>query len=233
MKLSLARTFQKFAIGAALAASLVAVAPASATMVQFVLNPTGANAPAGSTTLAYTNQGYTITATGYDNFGATPTPTQLYFKNVGPINGAFETGLGVTNTGDHELQAGSSASNPFDFIQFDLTMPLNAGATSGSISVASIQSGESFTLFGSNVLGTLGMQLGGTYGSSTDNTFVALPNFGLYKYYSVAAGSGDIIPVELRLEIPAVPEMSALLPIVALLGLLGAFEAKRRRTVRA
>lgn len=232
MKLSLARSFQKFAVTAAVASCLVAVAPASATIV-YNLNPTSTDAPAGSTTLAYTQQGYTITASGYNNVNGVGTPTELYFKSIGPVNGAYETGLGVTNTPDHELQAGSIPTNPFDFIQFDLTMPLSAGATSGSISVTSIQAGESFTLFGSNVAGVLGMQLGGTYGSGTDNTFVPLPNFGLYKYYSVAATSGDVIPVALSLEVPAVPEMNALLPIVGLLGLLGVAEAKRRRTRRA
>lgn len=228
MKLSLPRTFQKFAIAAAFAGCLVAAASASATIV-YVLNPTGANAPAGSTTLPYTQKGLTITATGYDNANGVGTPTQLFFKNAGE----HEIGLGVTNTPDHELQAGSSSSNPFDFIQFDLTMPLNAGATSGMISVTSVQTGESFTLFGSNVAGTLGLQLGGTYGSSTDNTFVPLPNFGSYKYYSVAAASGDVIPVALSLEVPAVPEMSALLPIVALLLVLGAVEMTRRRRLEA
>ena len=245
MKLSFASSLQKFALGATLAGCLLAASPASATMVRFVLNPTRANAPAGSTSLvypdqgytgeSYTTRGYTITATGYDNAGVRPTPTELFFKNVGP-KGAFETGLGVTNTFDHELQAGSSPSNPFDFIQFDLSMVLQSGATSGQISVASVQSGESFSLFGSNVAGTLGMQFSTTYDSTKDNTFVALPfdsSGGLFKYYSVAAVKGDVIPVELRFDLPAVPEMGALLPIVALLGLVGVAELTRRRRLRA
>jgi hypothetical protein len=219
---------RKFALGAGLLICALAAAPASATVV-WQLNPNNLNAPAGSTTLAYTSQGYTITATGYDNNGGIGTPTELYYKNVSTINGAFETGLGVVNTGDHELQSGSSVSNPFDFIQFNLTSVISAGATSGSVSVASIQAGESFTIFGSNAAGTLGTQLGGTYGSSVDNTFVNLPNFGQFNYYSIAAATGDVIPVALSAEIPAVPEMNALLPIVGLLGVIGAVEAKRRR----
>jgi hypothetical protein len=236
MKASFTRTAQKLTIVAAVAGCLLVAASASATIV-WTLNPTAKDAPAGTPTLSYTSQNVTITASGYDNTNNSSlrdgTPTQLYFKSVGPINGAFETGLGVVNTADHELQAGSSAARPFDFIQFDLTMPLSSGATNGMISVSSVQAGESFTLWGSNIAGTLGLQLGNTYGSSTDNTFVALPNFGLYKYYSIAAATGDVMPVALSVDIPAVPEMSALLPIVALLALLGAVEAKRRRGLRA
>lgn len=222
---------RKCAVAAAVIVWALA-ATASATIV-WDLNPAGLNAPAGSTTIPYTSQGYTITATGYDNHEGLGTPTQLYFKNVSPINGAAEKGLGVVNTGDHELQPGISATNPFDFIQFDLTMVIKAGATSGAVSVASIQSGESFTIFGSNIAGTLGTQLGGTYGSSFDNQFVNLPNFGQYDFYSVAAVAGDILPVALSANIPAVPETNAFLPIAALLGALGLAEAVRRRRLAA
>ena len=218
----------KLALGASLFACALAAAPASATIV-WELNPDSLNAPAGSTALTYTSQGYTITATGYDNNGGTGTPTELYYKHVPPNDGAFETGLGVVNTFNHELQPGSSVSNPFDFIQFDLTTIISAGATSGAVSVTSVQEGERFTIFGSNVAGTLGAQLGATYGSSLDNIFVSLPNFGQYNFYSIAAAVGDVIPVALSAEIPAIPEVSALLPIVGLLGLIVGVEAKRRR----
>lgn len=218
----------KLALGASLFACALAAAPASATIV-WELNPDSVNAPAGSTTLTYTSQGYTITATGYDNNGGIGTPTELYYKHVPPVDGAVETGLGVVNTFNHELQPGSSISNPFDFIQFDLTTIISAGATSGAVSVTSVQVGELFTIFGSNVAGTLGAQLGGTYGSSLDNTFVSLPNFGQYNFYSIAAAAGDVIPVALSAEIPAIPEANAFLPILALLGVVGAFEAKRGR----
>ncbi len=201
-------------------------APASATVI-WELNPDKLNAPAGSTTLAYTSEGYTITASGYDNNGGIGTATELFYKSVGPFNGASETGLGVANTRNHELRRGSTASNPFDFIQFDLTSILSAGATSGAISVASVQSGESFTLWGSNVAGTLGTQLV-TYG--TDLTFESLPDFGQYDYYSIAvATGGGVIPFAISAEFPAVPEMSALLPIVGLMVAVGSTHALRRR----
>lgn len=214
------------AIGAAIFA--LSISSAFATVV-WQLNPNNLNAPAGTTTQSYTSGGYTITATGYDNSGGVGTPTQLFFKNVGPINGAFESGLGVNNTADHELQVGSSTSNPFDFIQLNLTSIIQAGATSGAVNVVSVQSGEAFTIFGSNTAGVLGTQLGGTYNSSFDNVFANLPSFGKYDFYSIAAADGDVIVKAVSAEFPAVPEMNALLPITALFGAVGLAELVRRR----
>lgn len=216
------------ALGAALFA--LSISPAFATVV-WQLNPNNLNQPTGTTMQSYTVSGYTITASGYDNKNGIGTPTQLFFKNVGPINGAFEIGLGVNNTSDHELQAGSSTSNPFDFIQLNLSSIIQAGATSGAVSVTSVQSGEAFTIFGSNTAGTLGTQLGGTFGSSSDNVFVNLPNFGQYNFYSIAAADGDVLVKAVSANFPAVPEMNALLPIAALLAAVAAAEFVRRRRV--
>jgi hypothetical protein len=213
---------------AALGAAAFIASSAQATVV-WQLNPTQTNGPAGSTTLAYTSQGYTITATGYDNNAGIGTPTSLYLKNVGPVNGAFETGLGVVNTADHELQAGSNPSNPFDFIQLDLSMILKAGATSGGVSVVSVQAGESFSIYGSNTAGTLGTQLGGSFGSSFDNTFVSLPNFGEYNFYSIVATAADVLPAAVDANIPAVPEMNALFPVIGLMAAVGSTHLLRRR----
>jgi hypothetical protein len=218
---------------AAVAASFVCVlmaASASATIV-WQLNPNQLNGAVGSTSKTYTSQGYSITASGFNNNGGIGTPQDLFYKSLTPINGGAEIGLGVTNTGDHELQAGSSSSNPFDFIQFNLSMILKSGATSGSISVSSIQAGESFAIYGSNKLGTLGTQLGGTFGSTFDNKFVSLPNFGQYSYYSIVAASVDVLPLALSANIPPVPEMNAMLPVIALLSVVGAVELFRRRRV--
>lgn len=213
----------------ALAAAAALSSSATATVV-WQLNPNHLNAPAGSTTETYTQQGYTITATGYDNTNGTGTPTQLYFKSVAPINGANEVGLGVNNTANHELQAGSTSSNPFDFIQLNLTSVIAAGATSGGISVSSVQSGELFSIYGSNTAGVLGTQLGGTFGSSSDNTFVNLPNFGQYNFYSIAAASGDVIATAVEANFPAVPEMNALFPLIGLGIAVGSTHILRRRS---
>ena len=205
-------------------------APAHAAIV-WDLNPNHVDAPAGSSSVVYTSQGYSITAYGFDNDNGTGSATELYYKNVGPIGGGSESGLGVVNTPDHELQAGSVASNPFDFIQFNFTSLLQAGATTGSISVGSVQPGESFAIYGSNALGKLGTQLGGSFGSSFDNTFVNLPNFGKYDYYSIVATADDVLPIAVSAEIPPVPEMNALAPVVGLLLVIAMAETIRRRRV--
>lgn len=222
--------------------SAAALSSSATATVVWQLNPNDLNAPTGTTTMTYTQQGSTITATGYDktNSGGSlnlGTPTLLYFKNVGPINGAFETGLGVVNQSDHELQAGPTAPSPgvipvsaLDFIQLDLTAIIRAGATSGAVSVTSVQSGESFTIFGSNLAGALGTQLGGTFDSSLDNTFVNLPNFGQYDFYAIAAATGDVIPSAVSADIPAVPEMNAVLPIIGLGVAIGSTHLLRRRS---
>lgn len=212
----------------AIAALCLLASNAWATVV-WNLNPTNLNQATG-TSQTYTTGGQSITAFGFNNNNGTGRPQQLFFKHENPINAGVEFGLGVANTADHEVQANSNGS-PFDFIQFNLTSILKAGAANGGISVSSVQAGETFALYGSNKLGTLGTKLGGTFGSSSDNTFVNLPNFGKFDFYSVVAVSGDVLPSELRADFPAVPEMNALLPISVLAAMLVAGEMIRRRRV--
>ena len=45
--------------------------------------------------------------------------------------------------------------------------------------------------------------------------------------------SDDVVPVAIRADLPAIPEMSAILPIVALLLLVFAVETRRRHTAKA
>jgi hypothetical protein len=204
--------------------ALFAVAASSWATVVWDLNPAPRqNAPVGSSSHTYTSQGYSITAYGFDNNAGIGSPHQLFYKNVAPIGGAVEFGLGLTNTPDNELQTG------LHFIQFDFTAMLAAGLLHGQISVGSIQANEAFAIYGSNALGTLGLQLGGTYGSTFDNQFVNLPNFGQYNYYSIVAAAADILPVAIQADLPPVPEVNAILPIGALILLLLATRARRQR----
>ena len=216
--------FRRFAIATAI---LFAGVVASQAAVVWDLNPNDQNAPVGSSSRTYTSSGFTITAYGFDNHAGIGTAHELYYKHENVIGGAVESGLGLTNTPHNELQAG------LHFIQFDFTAALAAGMFNGQLSVGSIQEGESFSIFGSNTLGTLGTQVGGVYDSSFDNQFVSIPNFGQFLYYSVLAMSDDVLPVAVRAEIPAIPEMSALLPIAALLLLVFAADVRRRRGATA
>jgi hypothetical protein len=201
---------------------VAAIASASAAIV-WDLNPNHQNAPVGGSSHTYTTSGFSITAYGFDNNSGIGTAHDLFYKNVTPIGGAVEMGLGLVNTPNNELQSG------LHFIQFDFTSALAAGMFNGQLSVGSIQQGESFAIFGSNTLGTLGSQVSGIFGSTFDNQFVNIPGFGQFNYYSVMAMSDDVLPVAVRADLPAVPETNALIPIAALLVVLGAGSAWRNR----
>lgn len=187
------------------------------------LNPSDQNAPVGGSSHTFTSSGFSITAYGFDNHSGIGTAHNLFYKNVSPIGGAVENGLGLTGIPDNELQAG------LHFIQFDFTAALAAGMFNGQLSVGSIQPGESFVIFGSNTLGVLGTQVSSLLGSSVDNQFVPIQNFGQFNYYSVMALQNDVLPVAVRADVAPVPEMNALLPIAALVVLLAATNVWRKR----
>ena len=193
-----------------------------ATLVTWNLNPGGLNADVGSSSHDFTVSGYIITARGYD----TPsTPHELFFKN----GGGDEIGLGLVNTLNNELQVDSNG-NPLNSIQLDLRSILLQGFTNGKIEVGSIQSGESFNLYGSNILGNLGTKLNSTpYGSAFDDQFVSVPNFGTYQFVSVVVATLDVLPVAFQAMIVPVPEAASLVPAVCLVIVATAFEARRRR----
>jgi hypothetical protein len=208
-------------------AALVAAFAAGSARASIVweLNPAPRqNAPVGSTSRTYTSSGYSITAYGFDNNAGIGTPHELFYKNVSEINGAVEFGLGLVNTPNNELQVG------LHFIQFDFTTMLAAGLVNGQLSVGSIQANEAFAIYGSNTLGVLGTQVSGLFGSTFDNQFVSIPNFGQFNYYSVVSMAEDVLPVAIQADLPAVPEMNALLPIAVLISLLLATRLWRRRS---
>jgi hypothetical protein len=210
-------------VGAFCALLFVTLVAAAQAAVVWDLNPTGANAPAGGSSHTYTSSGFSITAYGFDNHSGVGTAHDLFFKNVSAIGGATETGLGLTNTPNNELQTS------LHFIQFDFTSALAAGMFNGQLSVGSIQTGESFAIFGSNALGTLGSQVSGVFGSTFDDQFVSIPNFGQFNYYSVMAMSDDVLPVAVRADLRPVPEMNALLPIAGLVLLVASANIWRKR----
>lgn len=213
--------------GAVCAFVFVTVIASAQASVVWDLNPNDQNGPVGGSSHTYTSSGFSITAYGFDNHAGIGTAHDLFYKNVAPIGGAVESGLGLVNTPNNELQTG------LQFIQFDFTAALAAGMFNGQLSVGSIQANESFTIFGSNTLGTLGVQVSGIFGSSFDNQFVSIPNFGQFNYYSVMAMSDDVLPVAVRADLGPVPETNALLPIAAFLALLAATVAWQKRRALA
>jgi hypothetical protein len=191
------------------------------------LNPSNQNAPVGSSSRTYTVSGFSITAYGFDNHSGIGTAHELYYKSVMEIGGAVERGLGLVGTPNNELQVG------LHFIQFDFTAMLAAGMLHGQISVGSVQQGESFAIFGSNTLGTLGTQVGGVYGSAFDNQYVPIEGFGQFHYYSVVSMEDDVLPVSIQADLPPVPEMNAMLPVAALLLLVFSVSAWRKHAAKA
>ena len=225
MKTSKSTRFVKTALLALCGSAAMIASSAQATVVTWNLNPSGLNQPVGSSSQSYTVSGYTIAAYGYDNNNGTGTLHQLFFKN----GGGDEIGLGLVNTLNNELQVDSNGT-PLHFIQLDLTSILAQGFTNGKISIGSVQPNEAFSLFGSNTLGVLGTKLNATpYDSSSDVTFVSVPNFGTYKFISVVAAAADVLPVAFQASITPIPEATSLIPAVMVAIAATAFEARRRR----
>ena len=143
------------------------------------------NAPVGAlgTSQTYTVNGLTITAYGYTS---PSTATALYGKN----DAGDEHGLGIASDGDHEIDTNH-------YIQLDLSQLQAAGMLNAQIQIGSMQAGEPSAVYGSNTLGSLGTQVG-TMATTVDNTFVAIPGFPTYRYYSVKANAAT--PANVTLE---------------------------------
>ena len=127
----------------------------------------------------YTVNGLTITAYGFTNGGA---QTKLYGKQAG----GDENGVGLYYTGNSDFEIDTA-----HFVQLDLQKVIASGATSAQMKVGSVQSGESYNIYGSNSLGSIGTQLAGPL--TADDTYFDVPNYGSYRYVSVRAASHDVL----------------------------------------
>jgi hypothetical protein len=187
--------------------------------------PNRLQGPIGSNSFTFTSQGAQITARGYTNVNGQYQGAELFFKNRPPDGGAMEIGLGLANSPHNEINAGTPPPN---FIQLDLRSILMQGFTNGQIAVSSLQNGEGFTLFGSNMQGVLGSAISGPFtGLAFDNQFVAIPAFGTFQFISVVAASGNVLPSQFMAT--PIPEMGTVLPIIALLVAVGSTTVLRRR----
>jgi hypothetical protein len=153
------------------------------------------NMPNGTlgTSQTYTVNGVTITAYGFNN-GNPGTPTALYGKN----DGGDETGLGINSNVNHEIDINH-------FVQLDLNQVIAAGATSGTMSIGSMQAGEPANVYGSNTLGVIGTLLM-TVPVTLDNTPFAIPGFPTYRYISVrasAASPADVLLQQVSFSCPS------------------------------
>jgi hypothetical protein len=144
--------------------------------------------PSGTlgTSAAYTVSGVTVTAYGYTTGGV---PTKLYGNN----RGSDEYGLGINGTAENEIDTG-------DFVQLDLLNLINLGYQNAQMTVTSVQSGETYSVYGSNTQGVIGTPL--INNSTLDNTAFAIPQFGAYRYVSVRATSANVILGALSATLP-------------------------------
>lgn len=216
-------------IKAALCTCALALSSAHAGLVTWDLNPTNANGPVGSASHAFTSNGFSITAYGFDRVSGPDTGHELWFKND-----PDDHGLGVTGTLHNELQVGPNG--PLQYIQFDLGSILSAGFTDGLLKVSSVDPGEAFDIYGSNTLGSLGTKIslgGGPYGDTNNDNFVNIPNFGSYRYVSVVAAIDDVLPWALAAHMPAIPELGGTSLALILLAFFGVVVATRKLGVNS
>jgi hypothetical protein len=163
----------------ALLALVLGVLPASA--VTEMWNFSGAEVNFG-TTHVFTSvpSGITITAHGFSSLNV---PTDLFGKGLG----TDESGLGLTNdpTGEGEISVGNG------YVQLDITNVLASHLVNGLLLADSVTAPDAFNIWGSNTLGSLGTEL--IAGSTLDQTFFALPDFGSFNFYSMQAAAGNVL----------------------------------------
>jgi MYXO-CTERM domain-containing protein len=165
----------------------------------------------GSTTANYTSNGQTITATSFSSPGH-----DLYIKT----EGGDESGLGITGTSDNEIESGA-------FIQLDFSNLANAGATSGFLTLDSVQSGEGYKVCASS---SAASDSGTCLTGSLDDTAFAIDFSKSAPFIDISSTTGDVLVSSASVDSPAsvdTPEPSSM--ALALLGLAGlAFMAIRR-----
>lgn len=98
------------------------------------------------TSITYTTKGFSITASGFqEQWSGKDQPTDLYVKT----NGGDESGLGIANENDHEIDTNQ-------FIQLDLSSLTSDGIFGGNLSIGSVQSGEGYAIYTSGTSGQIG-----------------------------------------------------------------------------
>jgi hypothetical protein len=194
----------------------LASAPAFASSITYNFNAGTGNT--GSSTYSITQDGISISATGYVNLSGGGTLNNLYLKN----GGASETGLGLNATANDEI-------NPNQSIVFDVSNLITAGYTGGTFTLGSLQSGEEgdISVSGGNtyapVIGSSGIaSVFVTWGSHSTITFTTYPG--------QSDSNGNYLISSLDVPTTTTPEPPSLMLMgTAMLGLLG-LSLRRKRS---
>ena len=139
---------------------------------------------------SYTIGSTSITAYGFTNSGAA---TALHGQNN---SGTSTDGLGIDSVYNDQIDT-------THFVQIDLSKAVAAGATNGQILISGLnqcQNGESYDIYGSNTLGSIGTQL--ITAGTKDSTFFGIPSFGTYKYISIRAHGGNVLVGQISFTLP-------------------------------
>lgn len=181
-----------------------ASAPAFAGSVNFNFATPGG---ALGTSQAYTSNSVTITAYGWSgcsggvNVALTGCAAHdLYGKNAG----GDENGLGLTGSSDFEIGTNQ-------MVQLDLTNLINAGATSVTLAIGSVQPGEGYDVWEGNTLGSSGSAM--ITDGKLDGTAFTVSLNSKDPYLGISAYSSDVLLTSLAAPTPT-PEPGTL----ALLG---------------
>jgi hypothetical protein len=186
--------------------------------VTFNFQENGSNVNLGPTS-TFTEGGLSLTASGFLIAGGT---TALYAKNVGPIGGSGEMGLGTASdpTGDNEITTA-------DFVQ--LTLPTTPPSIFNVALLASVQQGEQAKVYFTTTAGSLtGATLIGTI-TNADGS-VTIPGADQAGFIDITAGSANVLLQSATFT--AVPEGSSTIAFLGIGGVALAGIASLRRMVR-
>ncbi len=202
---------------ACLLAGALALASAPAFASSITYNFNAGTGDTGNSIYSITQDGISISATGYVNLSAGGTLNNLYLKN----GGAGETGLGLNATTNDEI-------NPNQSIVFDVSNLVSAGYTGGTFTLGSLQSGEEgdISVSGGNtyapVIGSNGIaSVFVNWGDHSTITFTTYPG------QTDASGNYLIDSLDVPTTTPEPP--SLVLMGTALLGLFG-LSLRRKRS---